>query len=179
MARQYFEAPREPLPNANLATITTASATEALLWTVAPWTSFAANELTQGQAWRLFATGTVTTPAAAGTLTMTPRFGTATGSTSLGASIAGTGTNSQTTVPWQIIMTLMVRSVSTPTTAGSGVIVGAGTFESNAVSRDLIFGGTLVTTADTTIAQGLAISVNTSVASWVFVPQTILFASLN
>jgi hypothetical protein len=177
MSRQYFEEPREPIAAGAFPAVATTAA-EALLWNPAPWTAFAANELRAGQAWRLFATGIVTAPATPGTLVVQARFGSVIGGTTFGPTPAATGV-AVTNVPWQIIATMMVRSTSTPTTAASGVIACAGTFESICCTRDLIFGGTILSAADTTTAQGLAITVTPSVAAWSFTPQVVLFSPLN
>lgn len=177
-ARQYFEELREPLADANFAAVTGVTV-ETALWPVNPWSGFGANELRPGQLWRVYAFGIITTSTAPGNLTITPRYGTTTGGITFGASSAEALTASLSNIPWFLQGVMLVRSTSTPTTAGSGNIVFGGTFESKIVARDMVFGGTVITTADTTIASGLFIGVTPGATTVQITPQAVVMKSMN
>jgi hypothetical protein len=173
IGHQTFSELSEPPMIADYAAVAPGAATETVLWTpnasTQPHTALPANFLTRpGQAVKLRAGGIMTVPGTAGTTTFNPRWGTTTSGVALGASVAiAAGTISQTNIPWIIQFHGMLRGVGAAAT-----FVGLGTYESNGVARDGVFGGTTAT-SDTTTAQGIVFGVTMSVASYSYTPKMI------
>ena len=165
MAKQTFQDVTKTPPLADQTTVT--ATVETAAWTAAAFTPVFANDPEVGKIYRVSAGGTVTT-AATGTLVVTPRYGTSTGGLTLGASAAQTTTASLTTQPWILQFDLVFRAISS--SASSSTATGAGYFLCQGVLATAgsawgnTFGGTTVTTADTTTNQGIFIGVTFSVA---------------
>lgn len=173
---QTFDELIEPPMQADYAAAAPGAATETVLWTpnttTQPHTAAPANYFTRvGQRWSIQAGGIMTVPATAGTTTITPRWGTSTAGVTLGASAAvAVGTGSQTNVPWVI---QFFGSFRGPMASASSTFVAVGTYESNGVPRDLVFGGTTAT-IDVTTAQGIVFGVTNSVGSYSYTPKIIV-----
>jgi len=181
MARQYFRTLREPVNSAGFAAVTGVVA-ETALWATSPWTAWAANELTPGQAWKLTAGGVVTTSTTPGNLTITPRVGTTTGGVTLGASAATALTASLTAVPWSLEMWLAVRTTGTGTSATA---VATGTFTSRVIGNTpagaasvVPFGGTAAA-FDSTAGQGIFIGWTPGATTVSVQPLYVLLESMN
>lgn len=179
MSRQYFE---ELLVDPPLADLTAVTATvETALWPVAPWSPVPAFDPRAGKIYMVRAGGIMST-GASGTLTITPRWGTTTAGVSLGASIAQTVPVSVTNQPWLLQFILVFRAIgvaaSGSTAVGTGVFTGPGTAATAGSGLDVSFGGTVVTTADTTTTQGIFIGWTLSVAGSV-TPRYVAMTSLN
>ena len=184
--RQYGRAVEEPAGSQLVADPTAITGTaEALMWPAA-LTAIGANTLKQGMQIQLTAFGVATTPAAGATaMTINPRYGTTTAGVSLG--ISNTPANppiSQTNVPWFMEWSMTVRSF-TPGTASSMTLVGGGNFTSIvagtvAAPGTLVFGGTVVTNADQTSAQGLVFgAILGGSASFTLTTRGVVFEYLN
>lgn len=169
--KQAFLEPQLPMMTADYAAVAPGAATETVLWTpndtTQTHTRIKNGTLDGVKSGRIRAGGIVTTPAAAGTILTTPRYGTTTGGVTLGPSVAVTGTNSQTNVPWLIQWFMFFRSFGATAT-----MVGFGTLETGALARDSIFGGTTAT-VDTTAASGITFSQTDSVAAVSWTPKGI------
>jgi hypothetical protein len=179
MSRQYFQDLLVDPPSANLTAVV--ATVETALWSVPIWTPVGAGDPRAGKIYRIFASGIMST-GASGTLTITPRWGTTTGGVSLGPSVAQTVPINLASVPWDLEFTLQFRAIgtaaSTSTCVGGGHFNGPGTAATAGNSLGLTFGGTAITTADTTTAQGIFIGWTLSVAGSV-TPQTVFIQSLN
>jgi hypothetical protein len=181
MARQYFRTLREPINSAGFAAVTGVVA-ETALWPTSPWTAWAANELTPGQAWKLTAGGVITTALTPGNLTITPRVGTTTGGAQLGASLATALTASLTAVPFSLEMWLAIRTIGTGTSASA---VATGTFTSRVIGNTpagaasvVPFGGTIAT-FDSTAGQGIFIGWTPGATTVSVQPLYVLLESMN
>jgi hypothetical protein len=179
MARQFFQDVTKTPPLADLTAVT--ATTETGLWLPAAFTPIYAGDPDVGRMYQVTAGGIVTT-STSGTLTITPRYGLTTAGVSLGASQAQTVTVSLTNVPWQLQFTLVFRAVSSA--ASSSTCVGTGTFfmpgaaATAGAGMNVSFGGTVVTTADTTINSGIFIGWTLSVAGSV-TPRYAFIQTLN
>lgn len=165
MAKQtYADVIRTP-PLADLTAIVATAETG--LWLPAAFTPIYANDPEIGKIYEVVAGGIMST-AASGTLTITPRYGLTTGGVSLGASVAQTVPVSVTNQPWQLRFTLVFRAISSAasssTCVGTGSLQGPGTAATAGSGLDVVFGGTVITTADTTTNQGIFIGWTLSVA---------------
>jgi hypothetical protein len=164
----------------DLATVT-GSATEQALFPVAqaliPVTPQAP------KLYRLFASGTSTTAAAAGTYTLAARVGNANNSPLCGAvSGAVTPVNSATAAQWKLLGLLFIRQSGT---AGTGV----GSFEFNhsgtiggggpvSATGNAVFGGVLAATDFTLTTNGLWIGVTHATSTTnTWVPQLVAWMS--
>lgn len=155
-----------PPPSSHSAVANTVTRTN--LWVPAIWTPIPALDLAAGRTYRLRAGGIISTTATP-TIIFTPTFGqsaTPASNISLGGSITLTlGTLSS--APWKAEFTLIVRSLgvaaSTSSVVGSGEIVIGGAAAT--ASQVLAVGGTVVTTADHSSAQGLCLDVTWGTAS--------------
>lgn len=181
MSRQYFEdAPyADPAIASQSAIVAT---TETGLFPVAQYTPIPASDARAGKIYKLTMGGIYST-GASGTLTLTPRYGTSTGGTSLGASVAQTVPISLTNEAWFLQAYLIFRAVNNGTASSStgllqGMFQAGGAAGTAASSCDICFGGTVVTTLDTTTAQGLWIGWTLSVAGSC-TPQFCLWQSIN
>jgi hypothetical protein len=179
MSRQYFQDLLADPPSANLTAIT--ATVETGLWSVPIWTPVNALDARAGKVYKVTAGGIMST-GASGTLTITPRWGTTTGGLSLGASVAQTVPINLANVPWYLEFNLVFRAIgtaaSTSTCVGSGFFKGPGAAATAGNTLGLTMGGTIVTTADTTTAQGIFIGWTLSVAGSV-TPQYAFIQSLN
>jgi len=163
-----------PTVNPSNFTAVTASATETNLWTPALWTPIPAFTLRADKVYHLYAGGLFTSTATQGVLTWTYRFGqssTPASNLSLGASNLTAPPASLTNAPWFLMGTLVCRSVGL---AASGSTVLGHIFvhvqgAAAATAVDYLAGGTVVTTADHTTAQGVIVSLTISVASQSYV----------
>jgi hypothetical protein len=182
VSRQYFE---DVLVDPPLADLTAVTATaETGLWLPALYTpvpAFGQNGPTAGKIYRVTAGGILST-AGSGTLTITPRYGLTTAGVTLGASVAQTVPINLTAVPWALEFTLVFRAIgvtaSTSTCVGTGFFASAGTAATAGSAFQLAFGGTTVTTADTTINNGIFIGWTLSVAGSV-TPKYAFIQALN
>lgn len=146
------------------------STTKGNLWNPALWTFFPAFTLKAGQVWLLDCGGIISctgTP----TIIFDVGFGQNNSSpptnTSFGASRTLTLGSGLTNVPWRAQFHMVVRSLGV---AASGMtLVGNGQVNiqgvAAAVDQDISLGGTDITTADDTTAQGLAVAVTWGTAS--------------
>lgn len=179
MSRQYFQDVLVDPPSANLTAVV--ATTETGLWSVPIWTPVNAGDPRAGKIYKVTAGGIMST-GASGTLTITPRWGTSTSGGSLGASVAQTVPINLTAVPWILEFFLAFRAIgtaaSTSTCVGHGSFRSAGAAATAGSTLGLAFGGTALTTADTTTAQGIFIGWTLSVAGSV-TPQTVFIQSLN
>lgn len=173
---QTYDEFTEPPMQADYGAVAPGAATETVLWTpnttTQTHTAAPGNYFTRvGQRWSIQAGGVMTVPGTAGTTLFTPRWGTTTGGVALGASASiAAGTATQTNVPWTIQWFGHFRG---PMASASSVFVGVGTYESNGLPRDAVFGGTTAT-IDVTTAQGITFSVTMSVASYSYTPKIIV-----
>lgn len=181
MARQYFRTLRDPVNAAGFAAVTGVVA-ETALWSVVPWTAFAANELAPGQAWKLTAGGVLTTSTTPGNLTLTPRIGTTTGGATLGASTAAALTASLTAVAFSLEFWLAIRTIGSGTSATA---VGTGTFTSRVIGNTpagaasvVPMGGTQAA-FDSTASQGLFIGWTPGATTVSVTPLYVLLESMN
>jgi hypothetical protein len=179
VARQYFQDTLVDPPSANLTAVT--ATTETALWSVPIWTPVNAGDARAGKMYRVTAYGIMST-GASGTLTITPRWGTTTGGNTLGASVAQTVPINLSAVPWYLQFDLTFRTIgtaaSTSTCVGGGFFRSAGAAATSGSSLGLTMGGTIVTTADTTTAQGIFIGWTLSVAGTV-TPMSAFIQALN
>jgi hypothetical protein len=179
VARQLFQDVKRIPPLADLTAVT--ATTETGLWLVPLYTPIYANDPDVGTIYQITAGGILST-GASGTLTITPRYGTTTAGVSLGASIAQTVPVSVSNQPWSLQFTLVFRAISatasSSTCIGTGYLVGPGTAATAGSGLDVAFGGTIITTADTTTNQGIFIGWTLSVAGSV-TPRYVYIQSLN
>lgn len=179
MSRQYFADVLADPPIANLTAVV--ATVETGLWNVAQFTPIGGGDARDRKAYRVCAGGIWST-GASGTLIITPRFGTTTGGITFGASGAQTVPVSLVNVPWSLEFTMVVRNVGAP--GGNSTIVGTGFFRSQgtlvtAGSGTIVsFGGTIITTADLSIAGGIFIGWTLSVAGSC-TPEYAFIQSLN
>jgi hypothetical protein len=180
MSRQYFADVIADPPTANLTAVV--ATVETGLWNVAQFTPIGGGDARDRKIYRVCAGGIWSTAAGAATLIITPRFGTTTGGITLGASGAQTVPVSLVNVPWSMEFTLVVRSVGAP--GGNSTIVGTGFFRTQGTLATagsgmiVSFGGTVVTTADLSVAGGVFIGWTLSVAGSC-TPEYAFIQSLN
>lgn len=166
MSRQYFADVLADPPNADLTAVV--ATVETGLWNVSQFTPIGGGDARDRKIYEVTAGGIWSTAAGASTLVITPRFGTTTGGITLGASGAQTVPVSLANVPWRLQFTLVVRNVGAP--GGNSTIVGTGNFWSQGTLATagsgftIPFGGTIVTTADLSVASGLFFGWTLSVA---------------
>lgn len=148
----------------------TASATRTNLWVPALWTPISAFDLKAGRSWILRCGGVFTTTATQGTITFNPTFGqsaTPASNIAFGASNAITWTASLTGQAWFAEFVFGVRQIGIAaagaTITGNGFVTIKGA--AAAVSQVADMGGTVITTADHSTAQGVCLDVTLSVAS--------------
>lgn len=179
MSRQYFADMLAEPPTANLTAVV--AVVETGLWNVAQYTPIQGGDARDRKVYEITAGGIVST-AATGTLTITPRFGTTTGGLSLGASGAQTVPASLANVAWELKFRLIVRAVGAPgansTIVGTGSYSMPGTLATAGSGMNVNFGGTIVTTADLSVASGIFIGWTLSVAGSV-TPQYVYIQSPN
>jgi hypothetical protein len=182
MSRQYFQDVLVDPPLADLTTVT--AITETGLWLPALYTpvpAFGQNGPTAGKIYRVTAGGIWST-GASGTLTITPRYGLTTAGVSLGASAAQTVPVSVAGQAWTLEFTLVFRAISTTaassTCVGTGVFWAQGTIGTAGTGTNVSFGGATVTTADTTINNGLFFGWTLTVAGSV-TPKYAFIQALN
>ena len=156
-----------PPPSSHTAVANTATRTN--LWVPAIWTPVPALDMAPSKTYRLRAGGVISTTATP-TIIFTPTFGQSTtpgSNLSLGGSITLTLGSSLSSVPWVAEFTLVVRSLgvaaSTSTVTGNGTVVIGG--PAATASQVLAIGGTVVTTADHSSAQGMCLDVTWGTAS--------------
>lgn len=178
MSRQGFREAYKP-PLADLAAVSPSN-TEVALIPVASATKLAipAFAIEPGQAFEIYAAGTVVTGATAVNWTVTPRWGTSNAGVTLGASTAVAKTVS-VTVPWVLRALAQFRVVRDDAATQSTLML-TGTLESAALARDMVFGGTQGA-IDTTTAQGFWFGIVASGAdvSATFTPKQVLVEPIN
>lgn len=141
-----------------------------------------ANEPRAGKVYELTVGGTITT-GAAGTMIITPRYGLVIGGTSLGVSPTQNYVPSITTAPFLYRCLLAFRSIglpganSTVTCTGQWVSGGAVATAASQTSCQHCTTGAAIS-VDTSVASGLWIGVTVSVAPSI-IPQWHLWRSLN
>ena len=158
--------------------------TETAMFAVAQYSGFAANQLRAGQIWKLSAFGIMTTAGASpGNLTITPRFGTSTSGTSLGASAATALATSGTNVPWNFQYYLVVRAIGNA--GANSSVVGNGMFHAGVAAiaastgNDVLMGSTASVSVDTSVASGLFVGVTMGSASDTMTTMGVMLESLN
>lgn len=175
-ARQYFRELQEPYPTADLTAVTAAAAT--IWWSSADYTPVGAKAAKAYQKFKITAGGVITTTATPGTLIIDPRYGTtAGGGVSLGANTAVALPASLTNVPWLLECWCEFRNVNN-VTASSTTGHAYGRFQAGS-GTPFVFGGTVATTLDTTIASGWEIVGTFSVATGSLTPRKIDYEILN
>jgi hypothetical protein len=158
---------------------------EAGAWPVNPYTAVGANgpspNANSAQMWLVLAGGIMTTAASTpGTLTLTPRWGTSTGGTSLGASAASaTLGTSQTNVPWMFAGMGVIRTASATASSSTITFNGVMWVPPGVLASPVVCGGSVVTTADTTTAQGWFLGVTLGSASDTLTTQIATAICLN
>jgi len=178
VSRQSFTAPglAEAPPSSHASVNTTASRTN--LWVPALWTPVAAFEPRAGMSWTLRAGGIISN-----TATPTIIFNTCWGASAtpasnitFGASQTVTTVTGLSSSSWYLEFTVVVRSLglaaSGCTMTGNGFVVIGG--PSVTASQVIAMGGTVITTADHSTAQGIVADVtwgtssasNTITAQW-------------
>lgn len=168
MSRQSFAASdiTDFSPASHTAVANTTTRTN--LWVPALWTPIAALDPKPGKIYRLCAGGIISTTATP-TIVFNPTFGqsaTPASNIALGATTTWTlGTLSS--APWYAEFILGFRQLgiaaSGATCTGNGFVVVGGA--SGAVGQSVPMGGTVVTTADHTTAQGMVLDVTWGAAS--------------
>jgi hypothetical protein len=179
MSRQYFRELLEPLALADFAPVTVTN-TEATIAPVSATSGLAipATAIRPGQAYKITAAGLITTSATAVNVTINPRWGTSAAGVLLGASTTVAKTASLTNVPFVVQLWAQFRTVNN-VTATQSTVIAHGTFESAAVARDMVFGGTTAT-IDTTTAQGFWLGLLASGADTsTITTKTVLVETLN
>lgn len=177
MSRQSFVAAdiSDFPPSSHTAVASTTTRTN--LWNPALWTAIGAYDPKPGKVYLLRAGGSYGTTGTP-TMLVTPTFGqSSTPGSNISLGSSGTATlTTATGVNWYAEFTLGFRSIgiaaSGATCTGSGFIAFGGA--SGAAAIVLPIGGTIVTTADHTTAQGLCLDVtwgassasNTITANW-------------
>lgn len=172
-ARQYFEELVLDPPSADLTAVT--ATVETSLWSVPLFSATSPMDARAGKVWILRASGVITTTATPGNVTITPRWGTSTGGLALGASPAKALTASITAGIWQLEAWLWCRQIGTA--ASTSTLHLSGMYMMG--DMQAMFGGTTVTTADTTTAQGLFIGHTFSAASQSITPKAVGLSTLN
>lgn len=163
MSRQTFTGVDGPDAPPSSFTAVASTTSETNLWTPALWTPIPAYDMKPGKVYHLRGGGTYTTTSTP-TIIFTPRFGTSAtpgSNTSLGASNTITLNTIGSAKNWHMDFYLVVRSLGLA--ASGATIVGNGAmYLDNGVSTAagivIPMGGTVVTTADHTTAQGLIVS---------------------
>lgn len=143
--------------------------TRSNLWVPSLWTPINAFDMRAGKVYLLCAGGIVSTTGTP-TILFTPTFGqsgTPASNTSLGAGITLTTGSGLSSVPWDLTLRVVVRSLgvaaSGTTITGNGHVVIGG--PAATASQVVAIGGTVVTNADHTTAQGLVLDVTWGTAS--------------
>jgi hypothetical protein len=185
MGRQSFASVDGPEVSPASHTAVANTVTRTNLWSPSRWTPIAATDLKPGKAYHLRAGGIVSTTGTP-TLIVNPTFG-ASGvpgsNTALGASPTIALGSGLASAPWFAEFVLAVRSLGLA--AAGATITGNGVFwvggPAATAGQAFVLGGTVVTNADDSIAQGLCLDVTWGAAS---VSNTItcqwqLLASLN
>lgn len=184
--KQTFETIEAQPPLGTLAAVT-GGTVEINMWSPTQWTPFpvgpgANNYLTPGQQWILDATGVMTD--VSGTCAFTARIGTSAtvGSNLILGAASGTPTMTAATAqPWMLRGLFTVRAVGLPgansTVHFRGIMLCPLAFQAAGSAGGVLFGGT-ATTADLSIAQGLAISFTPSVSTTSFTPEQISWRSV-
>lgn len=170
MSRTYFTAPDVgDFPPSNQ-TAVSASATETNLWLVSRWTPISALDMKAGKWYIVEFGGKFTSTGTQGLLTWTLRVGssaTPASNISLGASNVTAPPASLTNAPFMGRAIVGCRSLGIAT----GADTVAGTLwvtvqgAAAATTVNYIAGGTVPTNIDSTVAQGIAVSLTISVAS--------------
>lgn len=156
---------------------------ETAMFPVAQYSGWAANQLRAGQVWHLTTFGIITTPSSSqGNITITPRYGTSTGGVSMGASAATALAASAANVPWRLEYDFIVRQVGLAGTNSKAV--GSGRFLAAvgaiaAATGNITFGSTASVSIDTSIASGLFIGVTMGSASDSMTTLGVMLESLN
>lgn len=184
MTRQVFVAADvAEMPPASH-TAVTANGTRTNLWNPALWTPIPALDLKPGKGYHLRCGGILSTTTGSNTIIFNPTFGqssTPASNAALGASTTVTLTASLSNVPWWAEFVLSVRSLGIA--AAGATITGNGfvTIGGAAAAAGIIIpiGGTVVTNADHTVAQGLGLDVTWGAASNSITAQWSLLQSLN
>jgi hypothetical protein len=157
MSRQYFADVIADPPTANLTAVV--ATVETGLWNVAQFTPIGGGDARDRKIYRVCAGGIWSTAAGAQTVPV-----------------------SLVNVPWSMEFTLVVRSVGAP--GGNSTIVGTGFFRTQGTLATagsgmiVSFGGTVVTTADLSVAGGVFIGWTLSVAGSC-TPEYAFIQSLN
>lgn len=186
MSRQTFTAAdgAQFPPASHTAVASTTTRTN--LWVPALWSFIPAFDPVPNKVYELRCGGILSTTTGSNTIIFNPTFGqsaTPASNIALGASTTVTLTASLSSVPWYAEFTLGFRQIgiaaSTATCTGNGrVVVGGASATAGIV---LPIGGTVVTTADHTTAQGMCLDVTwgASSASNTITAQWSLLRSLN
>lgn len=179
MSRQYFaDVLTEPV-NAAYPTITAITESVLIPTALCP---IAANEPRAGKVYELTVGGTITT-GVAGTMIITPRYGLVIGGVSLGPSPTQNYVPSITTAPFLYRCLLAFRSIGLPGVNSTAVCTGqwlSGGAVATAASQSSVQHTTVgaAISVDTSVASGLWIGVTVSVAPSI-IPQWHLWRSLN
>ena len=169
MARQGFtSADVVDFPPASFAAVAN-TVTRTNLWTPAIWTSIPAFDMRAGKMYRMTAGGIISTTGAP-TVIFNPTFGQSTTpatNIALGASTTTATGTGLANASWFVDFVLGCRQIgvaaSTATITGNGSIQIGG--PAATASIGLALGGTVVTTADQTTAQGLCLDITWGTAS--------------
>lgn len=185
MSRQVFTAVdgADAAPASH--TAVTASATRTNLWNPALWSFIPAMDMRAGKCYLVRCGGVLSTNSSGtNSIIFNPTFGqssTPASNLALGVSTTVTLTNSLSSVPWWAEFLLTCRSLgvaaSGATVTGNGYAVIGGA--AAAAGIVIPFGGTVVTTADHTTAQGIALDVTWGAASNSITAQWQLLQSLS
>jgi hypothetical protein len=187
MNRGNFSGP-SAYANAQALAAVTGGAANVRWWDPAIYSPIPVNSVQAPTAFRLWASGLVTSSAAGQTLTMNPAIGTAVAGQALGASAALALGSTITGAFWRLEYGLLIRTPGTSGTAvGSGEITwgttaGAtpGTPTATNPSNALFGAGNTVATADfQTTAQGLLIAATPSAAGVSVTPNVVVLQSLD
>ncbi len=169
MSRQTFAATdiADFPPASHGAVVNTTARTN--LWVPALWTPIAALDPKPGKAYLLRAGGSISTTGTP-TILFVPTFGqsaTPASNVSLGSSGAFTLGSGLSGVPWYAEFLLGFRQIGVAASGASCIGHGTVTVSggSGNVSQAVAMGGTSVTTADNTTAQGLTLDVTWGTAS--------------
>lgn len=169
MASQNFTAAEGPGGPPASHTAVANTVTRSVLWSPTLWAPIAPNTMQAGKVYRLSAFGILSTTGSPTAIWQVALgvSNTAASNTTFGASTTAAMPTTVTNAPWFLDFVMTVRSIGIA--ASGATVTGAGSVQvggaAGAASTDLVFGGTILTTADNTAQQGLVADITWGTAS--------------